>query len=336
MNKSRNFNYGTNNNSNNNGGIMIMTNNSIMTMEVFAGTVKAAMEAVYGAGYRVKVQDVVKNNSRHLTGLSILKTGYNLAPTIYLEELFEDYIKGLISMEQVSKEVNRIYEENKGEGEFNVTAVMDFEQAKDIICYKLVNAKRNQEMLSDTPHIIFNDLAIIFYILVSKDSKGTGTITIRNNIKDMWAADIDTIYSHALANTQRLFRGKVSSMTSMISEILEDKLDEEFVDEFYDMMGSEADMVPMYVATNSTKINGAGVILYDNLLKDFANRIDSDFFILPSSIHEVLFVPAFSGTDARELISMVREVNASEVADDEILSDNVYRYNRATDRVEMV
>lgn len=334
MSKSSEFNE-TNNNSNNNGGMMIMINNSIMTMEAFAGTVKAAMENVYGAGYYVKLQEVIKNNNRSLTGLCILKDGGNMAPTIYLDGFFAEYKKGTC-LEQICNEVSRIYEENKVKKDFDVSGIMDYDQMKDRICYKLVNAKKNQKLLTDAPHIIFHDLAIIFYILVSRDTAGTGTITVRNNIKDMWAVDADELYLIALRNTQRLFRGKVNTMTSVISEIFSDSMDDEFAEQFYDIAANEDDMVPMYVVTNADKINGAGVILYDNLLKEFAERIKSDFFILPSSIHEVLFVPAFSGADEKELVTMVREVNATQVEEDEILSDNVYRYNRATDRVEMV
>jgi len=98
----------------------------------------------------------------------------------------------------------------------------------------------------------------------------------------------------------------------------------------------EDNMVPMFVATNSKKVNGAGVILYDGLLRTFAEKIGGDFFILPSSVHEVIFVPANGDIDARHLIQMVKEVNATEVAPDEVLSDNVYMYHADEDFVEMM
>lgn len=330
----RNLSNGTNNHSNKNGGMIIMTHDTSKTMEAFAGTIKAAMENIYGEGYRVELTEVVKNNSC-LTGLYILKDGDNMAPTIHLDGFFEDYKKGTF-IKQICSEVARIYEDNKVEKVFDVSGIMDYQQMKDRICYKLVNAKRNQKLLADAPHIVFHDLAIIFFILVSKDTAGTGTITVRNNIKDMWSVDADELYTIALRNTQRLFRGKVSTMASVISEILSDNMNDEFSGQFFNIEANTSDMMPMYVVTNADKINGAGVIFYENLLKEFAERIGYDFFILPSSIHETLFVPAFSRTDARELVAMVREVNATQVAADEILSDNVYIYNRETDRVEMV
>ena len=109
------------------------------------------------------------------------------------------------------------------------------------------------------------------------------------------------------------------------------------VDAFFEMDSVyEDNMMPMFVATNIKKVNGAGVILYDGLLRTFAEKIGGDFYILPSSVHEVIFVPANGDMDARYLIQMVKEVNATEVAPDEVLSDNVYMYYADEDRVEMM
>ena len=116
-----------------------------------------------------------------------------------------------------------------------------------------------------------------------------------------------------------------------------DNVDPDVVDAFFEMDSVyEDNMMPMFVATNSKKVNGAGVILYDGLLRTFAEKIGGDFYILPSSVHEVIFVPANGDMDARYLIQMVKEVNATEVAPDEVLSDNVYMYHADTDFVEMM
>jgi hypothetical protein len=43
--------------------------------------------------------------------------------------------------------------------------------------------------------------------------------------------------------------------------------------------------------TNDRASHGAAAVLYENVLKQFADGIDRDLFILPSSIHELLLVP---------------------------------------------
>lgn len=238
-------------------------------------------------------------------------------------------------MADVCQLIIRVYEEHKLETDFDVTFVTDFDKVKDRICYKLRNAEHNQELLSDTPFVGFHDLAIIFYIVVSREEEELGTITVKNNFLQMWNISVEKLLSMAIVNTQRMFRGKVESMFSVMTELLADKLDEECANEFYDMMADAEDEVPMYVCTNTSKLNGAGVILYDGLLKEFGNRVENNFYILPSSIHETLFIPDTGDMDANYLKQMVRDVNTTQVAPDEILSDSIYYYNRLTDRVEM-
>ena len=330
-----NFNNGAaNNNNNSNKGRFIMTQGTLTTMEAFAGTVKTAMEAHYGADYKVTVQDVQKNNGLVLTGITILKKHCNIAPTIYLNQAFEQYQEGR-TLESICREFIRVYEEHKVQNDFDVSSVTDFSKVQSRICYKLINAKKNEVLLADAPYILLEDLAVIFYILVSSDAEGTGTITIKNNMLELWDVNTDTLYEMALANTQRLFRGSVQSMANVMMDILSKQMDEESAEEFYDMMVDADDVIPMYVCTNSMKLNGAGTILYSGLLQEFADRVDSDVYILPSSVHETLLIPANADMDVEYLRDMVRTVNRTEVAPDEILSDSVYRYNRLTDRVEL-
>ena len=324
------------NNNSNNGGIVMM-NATINSMEVFAATVKEAVEASLGDGYEVSINEVLKNNDTHLTGLTIRTEESNVAPTIYLEGMFERYTAGDASVPVIVSEVLSVYESHRVTMPFDASMVTDFSVCQSKICFKLVNADCNKELLTDAPHmIVCDDLAVLFYILVSNDGSGTATITIRNNMLDMWGVTEEDLFELALANTQRLFRGSVMSMASVLTELLSARMDEENTKEFYDMVVSDEDMVPMYVCTNTQKINGAGVLLYKDLLKEFADRVGSDFYILPSSVHETLLVPVSKEMQIEYLKSMVREVNATQVAPEEVLSDNVYIYRRADEHLESV
>lgn len=313
---------------------IIMTIGTIGTVEAFASVIKTAMEGYFGDSVRVTIQKVTKNNGLVLTGLTILAKSTNLAPTIYLDSYFNEYKDGE-SMTDICCKIVKTYEETKVNNNFDISLVTDFERARHRICYKLINAERNADLLIEAPHVMVEDLAAIFYIVVTQDETGTGTITIRNNIFDMWKdITVDELFQIALDNTQQMYRGRVTSMVNVMTEIMADAMDEEFANEFFDMV-VDSD-IPMYVATNTVKLNGAGVILYKDLLKTFAERIGGDFYILPSSVHEVLFIPVEASIDEDYLYHMVREVNATEVSPDEYLSDSVYRYNSLVDRMEIV
>ena len=173
-------NKAANNNSNNNFGGITMMNGTIKTMDVFATTVKVAVETALGDGYSVEIHEVLKNNDTRLTGLTIRGGESNVAPTIYLEGFFAKYKEGT-TMTVICNNIIETYQAHKVNCNFDASSVTDFERAKKQICYKLINADRNSELLADAPHkIVCDDLAVIFYILVSQDFEGTATITIRN------------------------------------------------------------------------------------------------------------------------------------------------------------
>lgn len=337
--QNNNFNNGAaNNNSNNNGGF-IMSTGTINTVDLFAEVIKTGLEEAHPE-CSVMVHKVTKNNNLVLTGISIRSREVNLAPTIYMDGYYNDYKNGRPVMEIIA-EVERAYDTYKVEQDFDVNSITDFNHVQDKICYKLVNRDKNKELLSDAPYLPFHDLAVIFYVVVSEDRVGTGTVIVHNHLMEMWGnPDIKELYRIAKNNTQRRYKGRVSNMMEIMGEIIShsaDNVDPDVVDAFFEMDSVyEDNMMPMFVATNNKKVNGAGVILYDGLLRTFAEKIGGDFYILPSSVHEVIFVPANGDMDARYLIQMVKEVNATEVSPDEVLSDNVYMYHADTDFVEMM
>ena len=332
--QNKNLNNGATDNNDSSKGDFIMSTGMINDLGVFAELVKGAMELHFGEAYRVQTSDIVKNNSVHLTGLTVREIGRNIAPTVYLDELFELYKKD-VSLEEICKRIIEIYEESKGMNNFDVESIMDFERAKNRICYRLVNAERNQNLLMDVPHKMFLDLALIPFLLVSKGDDGVQSTTLTNHILENWNIDEDELFKLALENTQRLFRSEVTSIHRMLGELYKERMKAEGVYDLFNMMDEVEETVPMYVCTNEVRINGAGALFYDGLLEEFANEIGADFYILPSSIHETLFVPVNDDMDVDDFKEMVRCVNATEVAPQELLSDNVYYYNRMTGRVEL-
>ena len=202
--------------------------------------------------------------------------------------------------------------------------VTDFSEIKDHICFKLINTAKNQEMLEEIPHVEYNDLSVIFYILIEQDNDRTATTMVKNNLAECWRVDAASLYDLALKNTPSLLGGEICSIAQMLSECGCDFIEE------------NEQMFPMYIATNKRKMHGAGVILYPGFLRKFANLMNDDFYILPSSIHECIFIPATIVDDAECLKSMVPAVNQSQILPHEVLSDNVYFYRRKDDSVTIV
>ena len=104
-------------------------------------------------------------------------------------------------------------------------------------------------------------------------------------------------------------------------------------DEYFEEL---RDAAPMYVLSNRTRVQGASCILYPNILKDFAAAVKSDFYILPSSVHEVILLPVQGDEDEEGLKRMVCEVNETQVEREEVLSDSVYYYSREREKLSIL
>ena len=203
----------------------------------------------------------------------------------------------------------------------------DFEKVRELVCHKLVNFKANKALLEDIPYIRYLDFAIIYCIYYKDDEIGSGSILIHNSHLEAWGCTTQDLARLAKENTPRLYPLAVSTMENVLQECMADTEELSSVGEI---------PIPMHIMTNTEKANGAITILYQNALKNFAERIHSDVVILPSSVHEVILLPLREDDDFREFRNMVCEVNRSGLAREDFLSDNVYLYRRDTCSIEIV
>ena len=91
----------------------------------------------------------------------------------------------------------------------------------------------------------------------------------------------------------------------------------------HEKLDIEAIENPMFCLTNTQKMNGASLLLQEDIRKQIGECLGSDYFVLPSSIHEVLILPDNGMLEVPELNAMVKEVNETQVERQEQLSDKV-------------
>lgn len=300
-----------------------------MEYREFLENVRKEVESRYDSNVSVTLNHVMKNNGTELDGITIMEKDKNIAPTIYINSFYDRYREG-VSLKAVVSEIIRIYNQNKNSININADYFENYENVRKTIVYKLVNYQKNKKLLEDVPYKRVLDLAVVFYCLIEQRKGVSATALIYNEHLRIWNVTEDEIYNDALKNTPVLLAGSIVPMSKILSEIAGTAPvdNDEKVCEY---TGEDI----LYVLTNSSRVNGAACILYDNLLKKFANDVHSDLYILPSSVHEVIIVPKKNAFDKSELADMVREVNEQGVSQDEILSDNVYEYNRKNGLITM-
>ena len=279
----------------------------------------------------MKINDVMKNNGIILSGLTVMRDDSNISPTIYLNTYYDAYKNDEISFDNIIDNVIDIYERNKVNRSIDMKYFLDYSKVKNRLVYKLINTKRNEELLKDIPHIKFHDLSIVFQFLIAEEAFGTATILVHNAHLKIWNVSIEELYKTACKNTPFLNKYYIKSIKETIMEMLSEEMCEEFNNDENNIY--KDDSVPMYVLSNTNKINGAACILYPELIKDFSKAVNNNLFIIPSSVHEVLLLPSDNVKDAEGIKEMVKEINCTQVDAEEVLSDSVYYYDMLLDEI---
>lgn len=273
------------------------------------------------------LHEAVKNNDKRRIGVVIRDKRSNISPTIYMEEYYERYVENgeeVEVFEHIIDSICELYESIKISNEREIVDfewIGDFSKVKEKLVMRLINREKNMNLLRDIPYVPYLDLAITFYVLVQIEEDREATMLVRNEHMEQWGVSVDDIYKIALENSERLLPLEMSSLLSILQEIMP-----EFETEEEDFM---------YVVSNNRRSFGASAILYPYRLKSIGMLLKENYYILPSSIHEVIILPESRVTNIEELKCIVTEINATQVPEEEILSNNVYYYNRETDEMTM-
>ncbi len=289
-----------------------------MNYQQFVITLKERVEHLLDNDMSVSIHTALKNNGHERTGLTISAKQVNLSPTIYLEEFYKRYQNG-DSVEAITENILNIYDEVKFEHSWQVHTISDFEISKEKIVYKIIYAPENELVLQTLPHISFLDFAIVYYILFEVDEKGTATVPVTDDLIRLWETSLDEIAQLARQNTPKLLPAVFKPMRVVIDELLDNPCENEF----------QADDI-MFVLSNSLRNFGAACILYHGLLQQIGDFLKESFFILPSSIHEVIIIPESQAPDRQTLSDMVQEINDTQLEPEDVLSNHAYFYDWST------
>lgn len=297
-----------------------------MDYDEFITCLVAGLQDIYGKDTVITTEKILKNNGKYYYGLWINpKAAGNAIPVIYMDGIYEEYRNGSMNMEECAKEVCRIREESKCRENICrfASRLMDWEFVKDKIYPILLLAEDNRELLQKLVSTPFLDLSISYIIRGSKRE----CVKIKQAMLDSYGIDKQELHEKAMENMER-DGYRFQDMEDLLNDMLrEGGLSEN------DLQVEEFEHGKMYVLTNNVKLYGAAGILDKKLVREFTDG--RNFFILPSSIHETIFVPADEGHDRKELDQMIAEINGATVAEEERLSDHCYYYDAGEDEIRI-
>lgn len=265
----------------------------------------------------------VEKVNQTLDGLTLTGGGVRVSPTIYINDIYEQYKKTDNLQDALTTAADRMNHAMEQANE--IMPSMDMEKAKDNIVFQLINTEQNKGLLADTPNRQFQDLSIVYRWVVKLDEEGIQSTVIHNSLQKQLGLTEEEMFKLAVDNTRRLLPPTVKSMNDVIRDMfMKDGMPSEMADL---MVGDIPPEQTMWVISNERGINGAISMMYEDQLHTLAENLETDLYIMPSSVHEVIAVSSDMG-DPNELAQMVAEINMDQVALDERLSNQVYHYDK--------
>lgn len=276
--------------------------------------------ALLGRGEEVRLHydEIWKNNVKK-PAIIVQRKDSNVSPTIYITPDMEgwtddQYAERITSILRRSEEDMEDLDVNKY---LTKDYILEHIRPKIISNSKIniIAARNNEYIYMESERL---GLILMYFIEIQEQSKeGMASITLTEKIRDMAGVSTDKIKEAAFRNinsitTINTMREVMLSIMNIPAEIADDIIPE--------------DDIPMWVVTTKDKYFGAATIMSQDTINRIAEVIGSeDFFILPSSVHEVLVIPAGKDMDPEELLAMVKQVNETEVSVEDRLADAVYK-----------
>lgn len=315
-----------------------------MNFEQFIGEVKKEVKSLVGNKCSVSVHGVLKTN-RELQGLSIRNQNEVAAPTVYLEDYYAEHLNGK-EINQIAKEIIDLSNQRKLSVNNIIENIQDYEWVKPRLRVKLINYEKNTKLFQTVLNERMLDLAIVPYILISK-GEGVMSSIVNYQLLDNWGIQKEEVIKLAKENTMSTEPVIIENMKDYILQMMFNQISSRIISEREDdqeeliriLMEKDKDVsqMDMYISTNRDNLYGAFVAMQKKNLLELANQIGIEMlYILPSSIHEIIVIPAYENIEIENLREMVFNINRTDVAEEDFLSDIVYLFDKKTEQIYMM
>ncbi len=298
-----------------------------MIYEEFKGNFKDDIkEALADKGFDVTIKENrTEKLNESFDSISVTPEGSRIGVNLNMESAYKAYENGTPYEDVVTKAAEAVASNLENVPEFDIESLTDYSVMKEKLSMEVVSAERNAEMLESVPHKQMEDMAVVYRLVLDKNNAGNGTILVTNDLMEQFGVTPEQLHEDAVKNAPEIRPSEIKGMSEVLGE----------------MMGN--DMAPiidpadeqMFVATVPDKVHGAGVIAYPDFMENAAVKLEGDFYVIPSSVHEVILVKDNGQMTADQLEAMVKDVNATQVAPEDRLTDHVYHYDSEAHIFEM-
>ena len=279
-------------------------------------------EKLYEMGYGdvdIKINNIKKVN-RDYEAMNVVPESGVMGVSFNLEEIFTKFEQSGDYDSVLKNTTSFVANGIDTAPKTDIDNLLNYEEMKNKLSIEVISAEANKELLLNIPHDRIEDLAAVYRFVLKSESTGKASILVSNEMMQKMGITHEQLKNDAFYNAPIIRPAVIRGMNEVIKELMGK--------EAYELANGTGNVEEsVYVATVPDKDSGAGVLSYQNFMDQAAERVGGDFFILPSSIHEILIVKDDGEMKAELLRNMVQQINRTELMPEDKLSDNVYHYD---------
>ena len=287
-----------------------------MDYEQFLEQVKADLQEAFPY-MDVQIRSVEKLQGESYTGISITPIGSNAGAMMDLRQEFQLVQEEMLPLKVSFARIERLAADALERiPQVDQRALEDYEQMKDTLIMQAVPVEPNRALLETIPHKTMEDIAIVYRFQLEHSDRGDATVLVTNQMLKTYGITAEQLMADAEISAPQRNPVSIRSLAEVLSEMSGGMFTPE-----------EVGAPPLLVATVRNGVNGAGVMGYPDFFKEAAEQVGGSYFVLPSSVHEILLLADDDSMSAQELSAMVSAVNSQEVQPEEQLGGEAYHYD---------
>lgn len=252
--------------------------------------------------------------------------------SVHVEELYVAYQNGIrlntivdyICSDVLHAKSIYVYDKTK--------ELMDYDTAKSRLFVRLINYDRNADILRDVVHKTLGDIVFTVYAIVDENEFGIVSTKVLKSMVKKWDKNEDDIFNEAIKNTYYLTPPRIYKWEGVLC-------DESYAGESFMNDEDICDLDKSFsgnILSTTRKTNGAVAVFLPGVAERIAELLDSDFYMVFTSIHEVMIHSTGSGVDPKDSKLVLQDTLRKVTPSSDYLTEKIYKYNRRTHKFECV
>ena len=320
----------------------------MMKFEDFCDVVKKNMVHYLPPQYQsaeIRIQTNNKINVGDLVGATLTMPGSSIGPIVYLNGYYNDVSRGALSMgealDRIASQGAQSLESLKRDpvNIINPGKLTTWSLAKENIYPAVIGRTRNESLLRTLPHREMGDLACVYRINLFDPSGADGSVLVTSSVMEGFGVTEEQLYQTAVANTLEKNPPSLHRISDVVdsmrapgglTEEQKERLEENNMldDRNGDQRGIDfSDDIPLLILSTYGMTRGAAVVFIPEVMDKIQQKLPEGFYVLPSSVHEVMILPREMCGSPEQLDEMICAINETEVAPEDQLSDLCHEYD---------